>query len=164
MTNSVAVCILRNTHQKAMLSIFIGKWVLANQRRGRWLSLVQKRIRPIRIAKDVFSGGGKMLRPIRSHRGVWVSRQNFRLFLQVAATLPTNSTRKVFLEGFFLSKSEKKFGNWCGMVSFVSLSLKKNVESGRNNSGRRKTEQDVSLCCAFYRSYFVFHLRLSLRF
>ena len=89
---------------------------------------------------------------------------NFRLFLQVAATLPTNSTRKVFLEEFFLTKSENNFGNWCGMVSFVSLSLKKNVESGRNNSGRGKTEQDVSLCCAFYRSYFVFHLRLSLRF
>ena len=65
---------------------------------------------------------------------------------------------------FFFQKVKKKFGNWCGIVSFVSLSLKKNVEGGRSNSGRGKTEQDVSLCCAFYRSYFVFHLRLSLRF
>ena len=65
---------------------------------------------------------------------------------------------------FFLSKSEKKIGNWRGIVSFVSLSLKKNVENQRNNNGRGKTERDVSLCCAFYRSYFVFHLRLRLRF
>jgi len=59
---------------------------------------------------------------------------------------------KFFSKSFFLSKSEKKFGNWRGIVSFVSLSLKKNVESGRNNRRRGKTERDVSLCCAFYRA------------
>ena len=26
---------------------------------------------------------------------------------------------KFFSKSFFLSKSEKKFGNWCGIVSFV---------------------------------------------
>ena len=30
-------------------------------------------------------------------------------------------------------------------------------ESRLNNSGRGKTERDVSLSCAFYRSYFVFY-------
>ena len=100
----------------------------------------------------------KMMRPIRSHRGVWVSRQNSRLLLQLAAPLRTHSTRKVLLKEFFSLKKWKTFRKWSGIVSFVSLSIKKTVESRRNNSGRGKTEQDVSLCCAFCRSYFVFHL------
>ena len=37
--------------------------------------------------------------------------------------------------------------------------MKKNLGSRQNNSGRGKTERDVSIsCCAFYRSYFVFIL------
>ena len=55
-----------------------------------------KMIRPIRIANDVFSRVRKMIRPVRSHRGVWVSRQNSRLLLQLAAPLRTHSTRKVY--------------------------------------------------------------------
>ena len=65
---------------------------------------------------------------------------------------------KFFLKSFFSLKKWKTFQKWSGIVSFVSLSIKKTVESRRNNSGRGKTEQDVSLCCAFCRSYFVFHL------
>ena len=42
--------------------------------------------------------------------------------------------------------------------SFVSV--KKTVESRRNNSGKGKTERDASFCCAFSRSYFAFHLSL----
>ena len=51
---------------------------------------------------------------------------NFRLFLQVAATLPTNSTRKVFLEEFFLSKSEKNIRKlvWNGFVCFTVVKEK----------------------------------------
>ena len=60
-----------------------------------------KMIRPIKIANDVFSRGRKMIRPIRSHRGVSVSRQNSRLLLQLAAPLRTHSTRKVLLKEFF---------------------------------------------------------------
>ena len=90
------IYILRNTHQKAMLEIFVRRLVLANQRSERWFSHVKKMIRPIRIANDVFSRVRKMIRPIRSHRGVWVSRQNSRLLLQLAAPLRTHSTRKVY--------------------------------------------------------------------
>ena len=50
----------------------------------------EKIIRPIRIANDVFSRVRKMIRPIRRHRGVWVSRQNYRLLLQLAAPLRTH--------------------------------------------------------------------------
>ena len=95
-------------------------------------------------------------------RGVWVLRQNSRLLLQLAAPLRTHSTRKVLLKEFFSLKKWKTFRKWSGIVSFVSLSMKKTVESRRNNSGKRKTESDVSFCCAFCRSYFAFHLSLSL--
>ena len=42
-------------------------------------------IRPIRIANDVFPRVRKMIRPIRSHRGVWVSRQNSHLLSFIGA-------------------------------------------------------------------------------
>jgi len=84
-----------------------------------------------------------------------------RLLLQLAAPLRTYSTRKVLLKEFFSLKKRKTFRKWSGIVSFVSLSIKKTVESRRNNSGKGKTERDVSFCCAFCRSYFA--VRLSLR-
>ena len=116
----------------------------------------EKMIRPMRIANDVFSHVRKMIRPIRSHRGVWVSRQNSHLFLQLAKRRFSHIRgEKFFSKSFF---SLKQWKTWSGIVSFVSLSIKKTVESRRNNSARGKTEQDVSLCCAFCRSYFVFHL------
>ena len=43
-----------------------------------------------------------MIRPIRSHRGVWVSRRNSRLSLQLVAPLRTHSTRKVLLKELLL--------------------------------------------------------------
>ena len=98
----------------------------------------------------------------QKHRGVWVSRQTSRLLLQLAAPLRTHSTRKVLLKEFFSLKKWKIFRKWSGIVSFVSLSIKKAVESRRNNSGKGKTEREVSFCCAFCRSYFAFHLSLSL--
>ena len=52
------------------------------------------------------------------------------------APLRTRSRRKVFLKGFFLVKKWKTFQKWSGIVSFVSLSIKKTVESQRNNSGK----------------------------
>ena len=57
---------------------------------------------------------------------------------------------------FFSLKKWKTFRKWSGIVSFVSLLIKKTVDSRRNNSGKGKTERDVSFCCAFCRSYFAF--------
>ena len=74
--------------------------------------------------------------------------------------LRTHSTRKVLLKEFFSLKKWKTFRKWSGIVSFVSLSIKKTVESRRNNSGKGKTERDVSFCFAFCRSHFAFHLSL----
>ena len=104
----------------------------------------------------------KMIRPIRSHRDVRVSRQNSRLLLQLAAPPRTHSMRKVLLKEFFLLKKWKTFRKSRGIVSFVSLSIKKTVECRRNNSGKGKTERDVSFCCTFCRSYFAFHSSSSL--
>ena len=39
--------------------------------------------------------------------------------------------------------------------------MKRIVESQVNNGGGGKTERDVSLSCAFYRSYFVLYLSLT---
>ena len=79
----------------------------------------------------------------------------------IAALLRTHSRRKVLLKEFFSLKKGKTFRKWSGIVSFVSLSIKKTVENWRNNSGKGKTERDESFCCAFCRSYFAFHLSLS---
>ena len=46
--------------------------------------------------------------------------------------------------------------NWSGIVLCTSLTMKKIVECRRqNNSGRGKTEWDLSLSCTFYQGYFV---------
>ena len=54
------------------------------------------------------------------------------------------------------SSAKKHLGNWSGIVSFVSLSLKKTVDSRQMNSVSGNTERDVS--CAFYRSYVFFFI------
>ena len=47
--------------------------------------------------------------------------------------------------------------------SFVCFTVdKETVESWGNNRGKGKTERDVSFCCSCCRSYFIFHLSLSL--
>ena len=66
-----------------------------------------------------------------------------------------------FSNSFSRNKSKKHLGNWSGIVSCISQSMKRIVESQLNNGGRGKTERDVSLSCAFYRSYFVFYLSLT---
>ena len=43
---------------------------------------------------------------------------------------------KRFTQRVFLAKKRKTFRKWSGIVSFVSLSIKKTVESRRNNSGK----------------------------
>ena len=78
------------------------------------------------------------------------------LLLQFAAPLRTHSTRKVLLRVFLAKKVKNISEMECN--SFVCFT----VESRRNNSGKGKTEWDVSFCCAFCRSYFAFHLSLSL--
>ena len=62
-----------------------------------------------REKNDTSNQNREMIRPIRSHRGVWVSHQNSRLLLQFAAPLRTHSTRNVFFstQRVFLAKKVK---------------------------------------------------------
>lgn len=97
----------------------------------------------------------KRVRPIKSHKGVWVSRQTWKFppfvwRLQLASCsalefLCNYSTRKDHKAEFllcFLLKSEKHFGNWTGIVSYISLSIKKIVKSRQNS--REKAEREVN--------------------
>lgn len=45
-------------------------------------------------------------------------------------------------------------GNWSAIVLYISLSMKKIVESWQNNSRRGQTKRDVSLNWTFYWSFF----------
>ena len=103
---------------------------------------------------------------VADYRGVWVSRQNSRLFLQLAERRFAHIRgEKFFSKSFFSLKKWKTFQKWSGIVSFVSLSIKKTVESRQNNSGRGKTEKDVSLCCAFVGAtlFSIYKLKLILK-
>ena len=54
---------------------------------------------------------------------------------------------KSFSRQLFLVKSEKHLRHWSGIVLCILLSMKRIVESRLNNSGRGKTERDVSKLC-----------------
>ena len=87
----------------------------------------------------------------------------FPPFLKAGSAASHTFNEKSFTRRVFLAKKKgKTFRKWSGIVSFVSLSIKKTLESWRNNSGKGKTERDVSFCCAFCRSYFAVRLSLSL--
>ena len=60
-----------------------------------------------------------------------------------------HSTRKVFLQEFFASKSEKHLGNWSGIVLCTSLSINKIVQSRLNNSGREKQNETQAYVLLF---------------
>ena len=84
----------------------------------------------------------------------------FPPFIAACSAASHTFNEKSFTQRVFLAKKVKKIRKWSGIVSFVSLTIKKTVESWRNNSGKGKTERDVSFCCAFYQSYSAFHLSL----
>ena len=89
----------------------------------------------------------------------WASfAPKFPPFIAACSAAGTHSMRKVLLKEFFSLKKWKTFRKWSGIVSFASLSIKKTVENRRNDSGRGKTERDVSLLWC----YFAFHLSLSI--
>ena len=141
--------ILRNTHQKVVLWILIRKWVLANQRSELWFSHVKKMIRPIRITNDVFSHVRKMIRPIRSHRGVWVSRQNSRIFSQLAERRFAHIRgEKFFSKSFFLVKKVKNISEmeWNSFVCFTVDKENCGKPAKQQRKGKNKTRRKLMLC------------------
>ena len=127
----------------------IRKWVLANQRSELWFSHVKKMIRPIRIANDIFSRVRKNDTSNQKPQRCVSFAPKFPPFIAACwAPLRKHSWRKIFSKSFFSLEKWKTFQKWSGIVSFVSLSIKKTVESRRNNSGRVKnrTRRKLMLC------------------
>ena len=71
--------------------------------------------------------------------------------------------REKFYSRVFLAKKVKNISEmeWNSFVCFTVVK-ENGIESRRNNSGKGKTEREVSFCCAFCRSYFALHLSLIL--
>ena len=87
-----------------------------------------------------------MIRPIRSHRGVWVSRQNSRLLLQLAAPPRTHSTRKVLLR-VFLAKKVKNISEMEGNSIVCFTVDKENGRAGETTAkGKNGTRRKLLLC------------------
>ena len=89
-------------------------------------------------------------------------RAKIPAFIAACSAASHTFSEKSFTQRVFLARKVK---NISGMEwnSFVCFTVdEKTVESRRNNNGKGKTERDVSFCCAFCRSYFAFHLSLSL--
>ena len=104
-------------------------------------------IRPIRIANDVFSRVRKTIRPIRSHRGVRVSRQNSCLLLQLAAPPRTHSTRKVLLIEVFLAKKVKNISEmeWNSSVCFTVDKENGREPAKQQRKGKNRTRRKLLL-------------------
>ena len=136
------IYILRNTHQKAMSQIFIPKWVLAYQKSEQPYSQMKKMIRRciFRCEKNETS----------NQRCVSFAPK-FPPFIGACSLQRPRSTScfaDIQREKFFPQTSEKHLGNWSGIVSCVSLTMKTIVEIRQNHRGRGKTKRDASLSCA----------------
>ena len=83
-------------------------------------------------------------------------------FIAACSAASHTCNEKSFTQRVCLAKKVKNISEieWNSFVCFTVD--KKTVESRRNNSGKGKTERDVSFCSAFSRSYFAFYLSLSL--
>ena len=86
----------------------------------------------------------------------------FPPFIAACSAASHTFNEKSFTQRLFLAKKVKNISEmeWNSLV--CSTVDKETAESRRNNSGKGKTERDISFCCAFCRSYFAFHLSLSL--
>ena len=81
-------------------------------------------IRPIRIANDVYSGVRKVVRPIRGHKDLLVSRQSsafYRLLQILSRTSTKSSTRQ----------SQRSNRSGSHMSSSSSLSITRAKEAAR---------------------------------
>ena len=127
------ICILRNTHQKASSHNFLSQ-MRSSQSEDQTLFFT--------CAKKNDTTNQKPQRYVSSVSkfppfiGTWSLQGLYSCFADI-------QWEKFLPKSFSCKKSEKHLGNWSGIVSFVSLSMKKIIERLQNHSRRRKTEQDV---------------------
>ena len=111
--------------------LFVHKLVLANQSSERWFSNEKK--------NDTSNQ-----KPIRSHRGVRVSRQNSRLSLQLAAPLRSTFNEKSLTQKVFLAKKVKNISEmeWNSFVCFTVDKENGRDPAKQHRKGINKTHWD----------------------
>ena len=88
-----------------------------------------------------------MIRPIRSHRGVRVSRQNSRLLLQLAACF-AHIQRESFTQRVFLAKKVKNISEmeWNSFVCFTVDKENGRQPAKQQRQGINRTRRKLLLC------------------
>ena len=104
-------------------------------------------IRPITIANDVFSRVGKMIRPIRSHRGVSFEPK-FPPFIAAYSAALHTFNEKSFTQRVFLAKKVKKISEmeW---NSFVCSTVDKEncrEPAKQQRKGKNRKRRKLLLC------------------
>ena len=86
----------------------------------------------------------------------------FPPFIAACSAASHTFNEKSFTQRVFLAKKVKNISEmeWNSFVCFT-VDKENGIESQRNNSGKGKTERDVSFCCAFCRSYFAILLKFT---
>ena len=125
----------------------------------------EKMIRPIRIANDVFSRVRKMIRPIRSHRGVCFAPK-FPPFIAACSAASHTFNEKSFTQTVFLAKKVKNISEM-ERNSLVCFTVDK--ENGREpakqqRKGINRTRRKLSLCFLSKLLCLSFKLKLILKF
>ena len=87
----------------------------------------------------------------------------FPPFIAASSAASHTSNEKSFTQRVFLAKKVKNISQmeWNSFVCFT-VDKENGREPAKTTADREKKEGDVSFCCAFCRSYFAFHLSLSL--
>ena len=130
------IYILRNTHQKVVLQILIRKWVLTNQRSKLWFSHVKKNDTSNQNRERCFFTCEKNDTSNQKPQRRVSFASKFSPFIVACSAASHTFKEKSFTRRVFLAKKWKTFRKWSGIVPFVSLSIKKTVESRRNKSGK----------------------------
>ena len=135
------IYVLRNTHQKTMSQVFhtqmssgkSGEQTMFLHVWEKWYNQSQvTEVCDIRTKIQAFYIGA-------------CSLQCSRFAVEIFADI---QQEKNFSKSISCKKTEKHPGNWSGIVSCISLSMKRYVESQLNNSGKGKnrTRRKLKLC------------------
>ena len=137
----------------------------------RWFPLVKKMIPPIRIVDNVFFiffyvwekwyVQSEDIKVCEFHAKIPPFYRRLQLTAPFAALIRSLSTRKVFLEEFLIKKWKASLKlEWNSFVCFTFG--EENCREPTKQQQKRKKRTAVSLCYAFYWSYFVFYLHVTL--
>ena len=104
-------------------------------------------ILPIRIANDVFSRVRKMIRPIRSHRGVSFAPK-FPPFIAACSAASHTFNEKSFTQRVFLAKKVKNISEmeWNSFVCFTVDKENGREPAKQQRKGKNRTRRKLLLC------------------